>query len=197
MVFRQLRVDPRRLYGTATLGTLALFFLLSFGFQQVRLFAFGATPIAALFIAFRSAASLDRKLTRRWLSLAKQWFVFCTCIATASAVIDALKVASEMFQTTVQVFSYGAMLYALLGLAMWMRPLIEAFWLRVGIVFLLSSLLSYATLTAAANNSLEKETSPMLLAVRPWLGFWPGVVAASDPHIEVSIPASPHQPTAR
>ena len=102
-----------------------------------------------------------------------------------------------MFQTGIQVFSYGAMLYALLGLALWMRPVIEAFWLRVGIVFLLSSLLSYGTHTATANTFPEEETSPMLLALRPWLGFWPGLVAAGDPHIEVSTPVSQQPSTAR
>lgn len=193
MVFSRLRIEPRRLYAAAALGLFTLIFLASIGSQQVRLFAFGAVPIAALFIALKSAASLDRKLAQRWPLLARQWLVFCACITTASVIIDALKI-SEMFQTGVQVFSYGALLYALLGLALWMRPLIEAFPLRLIIVFLLSSLLSYAALTATANTSPEEDASPMLLAIRPWLGFWPGVVAASDPHIEVSIPASQQLP---
>jgi hypothetical protein len=191
MAFRQLRVEAPRIYGAAASGLFALFFLTSLGSQQVRLFAYGATPIAALLIALISAASLDRKLARRWLSLARQWLVFCACITSASIFIGTAKVPYPMFQVGVQVFSYGALLYALLGLALWMRPLVEAFWLRVGVVFLLSSLLSYALLTAAANNSAAEESSPMLLAVRPWLGFWPGLVVASDPHIEVSIPTAP------
>lgn len=197
MVFSRLRIEPRRLYAAAALGLFTLIFLASIGSQQVRLFAFSAAPIAALFIALKSDASLDRKLTQRWPLLARQWLVFCACITAASVIIDALKIASEMFQTGVQVFSYGALLYALLGLVLWMRPLIEAFSLRLIIVFLLSSLLSYAALTATANTSPEEDASPMLLAIRPWLGFWPGVVAASDPHIEVSIPTSQQPPAAR
>ena len=183
---RILKLHPWRLQGAAVFGVGALLVAAGLGSQSARLFAFGIAPVIALGTALLSAAALDRSDAPRWPWLARGWIVFCVCTSLASLLITPVSATGEVVHTLARVFSYGVALFALLGIALGMRRVVHSFLIRVLFVFAASSSLMLAHEQGPA--SPQESGNFLLVAARPWLGFWPGVVEAGYPELIVEVP---------